>query len=122
MPESKSGALTSLATPQALTFPEEISERVLDVVRAAGKPFRLSGLARLTIQSARWADRPGQGFGWVEARGELSARHGSIDPGLLRALQTEMKFRLPPGAAEELSIRPNDVEFAALERFEIQAD
>jgi hypothetical protein len=89
----------------------------VDLAALVGRRFpshRLSGLARLSIQSARWADRPGQGFGWVEARGELSARHGSIDPGLLRALQTEMKFRLPPGAAEELSARAIDVEFAAL--------
>ena len=60
---------------------------------------RLSGLARVALKSARWADRPGQGFGWVEAQGELTSGQGTIGIGLLRALASEMKFRFAPKLA-----------------------
>ena len=60
---------------------------------------RMNGLGRLALKSARWADRPGQGYGWVEAPGELTSGQGTIGLGLLRALDTEMKFRLPPKLA-----------------------
>ena len=51
-------------------------------------------------RSARWGDRPGQGTGWREARGELIAGTGSIGVDLLDALAREMKFRLlAPGHA-----------------------
>ncbi len=56
----------------------------------------LSGKARVAIKSARWADRPGQGAGWVEARGELTTGQGSIGIPLLRSLASEMSFRLNP--------------------------
>jgi hypothetical protein len=68
----------------------------------------------VAVRSARWADRPGQGFGWVEARGELTAGQGSIAPGLLRALESEMSFRLPRSVAEDLAARQADVAFTAL--------
>jgi hypothetical protein len=56
----------------------------------------LAGRARLALQTARWADRPGQGFGWVEARGELTTGQGTIGLDLLQALASEMKFKLSP--------------------------
>jgi hypothetical protein len=57
---------------------------------------RLTGLARVAIRSARWADRPGAaGFGWVEADGELAATSpGTIGLSLVRALRSEMNFGL----------------------------
>ena len=91
---------------------------LLDVDLAAliGRRFpshQMSGLARVAIKSARWADRPGQGFGWVEARGELTAGQGSIGVALLRSLGTEMKFRLSPKLAR-LDARQEAVGFRAL--------
>lgn len=58
---------------------------------------RLSGLARVSVRKARWADRHGaQGFGWVDAEGELASGPGSIGLALMHALRTEMQFRVPP--------------------------
>jgi hypothetical protein len=65
------------------------------------------------LKSARWADRPGQGYGWVEARGELTAGQGTIGVGLLRALAAEMKFRFAPKLTKLDDGKP-DVEFRAL--------
>lgn len=59
----------------------------------------LAGRARVSVQTARWADRPGQGFGWVEARGEIASGQGAIGLDLLQALASEMKFRLAPRLA-----------------------
>jgi hypothetical protein len=58
---------------------------------------RLRGLGRLRVDSARWGELPGgkQGFGWLEARGSLTAGQGSISSSLLAALATDLKFRLP---------------------------
>src|SRR5579864_2374003 len=51
------------------------------------RDHRLTGLARIRITQARWAERPGgQGVGWVNAEGELSAGPGSIGIGLVKAL------------------------------------
>jgi hypothetical protein len=88
----------------------------VDLAVLVGRRFpgqHLSGLSRAAIHSARWADRPGQGFGWVEARGELTAGQGSIGVGLLRALAAEMKFRLAPRLAK-LDDRTPVVDFRAL--------
>lgn len=74
---------------------------------------RLAGRARVTIPSARWAERPGQGFGWVEAKGELVAGQGTIGLELLNALAREMKFRLSPRLTR-LEQRRGDVAFQAL--------
>ena len=69
---------------------------------------RLSGRARVAIESARWGVLPGgTGSGWVEARGELTAGPGSISTSLMRALQAEMSFRLDP----RLDLRPADLEY-----------
>jgi hypothetical protein len=61
----------------------------------------LNGRARVTIRSARWADRPGQGLGWVQAEGELATGPGSIGLDLLQALSNELKFRLPNKLARQ---------------------
>ena len=48
----------------------------VDLSTLVGRRFprhHLSGNARVALQSARWGDRPGQGTGWREARGELIA-------------------------------------------------
>jgi hypothetical protein len=88
----------------------------VDLAALIGRRFpshHMSGLARVAIKSARWADRPGQGFGWVEARGELTTGQGSIGLALLRALGTEMKFRLSPKLAK-LDPRREGLDFRAL--------
>jgi hypothetical protein len=54
---------------------------------------RLGGRARITFQSARWADQP-RGAGWLDARGELIAGPGQVGSELLRALQGRLHFRL----------------------------
>ena len=67
----------------------------------------------MAIKSARWTDRPGQGFGWVEARGELTTGPGAIGLSLLRALASEMHFRLSPKLAKLPPTR-SDLDFRAL--------
>ena len=74
---------------------------------------RLSGRARVAIPWARWAERPGQGVGWVEAKGELTAGQGTIGLELLSALAKEMKFRLAPKLAR-IEPRRGDVAFQSL--------
>ena len=71
----------------------------VDLSTLVGERFprhHLSGRLGVALQSARWGDRPGQGTGWREARGELIAGTGSIGVDLLDALAREMKFRLSP--------------------------
>lgn len=88
----------------------------LDLSTLLGLRFpshRLSGRARVTVPSARWAERPGQGFGWVSARGELTAGQGTIGLELLSALAREMNFRLSPRVAR-LEPRRADVAYQAL--------
>ena len=75
---------------------------------------RLSGRARLAVASSRWAERPGQGFGWVEAKGELTAGPGVVGFGLLQALRTEMKFRPGPRLARIVTAGRVDLNFQAL--------
>lgn len=75
---------------------------------------RLRGKARLAIHSARWAERPGQGFGWVEATGELTAGPGMIGYGLLQALKTEMRFRPSQRVVRAVSAGQVDLDFRAL--------
>ena len=89
----------------------------LDLGELVGRRFpnhRLRGRARVAVASARWGDRPGQGYGWVEARGELSAGPGTIGLGLLQALRTEMQFRPSPKVARIASAGQVDLEFRAL--------
>lgn len=94
------------------SFRGELSDVALSSIvgrRFAGQ--RLSGLARLTIDGARWSDRPGgQGSGWVEARGTLTAGPGSISVGLLRSMESRMKFRL----SAPVDPRKTDLDFQGL--------
>jgi hypothetical protein len=88
----------------------------LDLGRLIGKRFprhRLTGRARLKIDAARWGERPGQGPGWIEAKGELLAGQGSIGIELVDALAREMSFRTAP-KLDHLDPRKTDVEFRAL--------
>jgi hypothetical protein len=89
----------------------------IDLAELVNRRFpshRLAGKARLSIASARWAERPAQGFGWVEARGELSAGRGVVGFGLLQALRTEMNFRPAPTLARTVSTGQVDLDFRAL--------
>ena len=88
----------------------------VDLTTLVGKRFpshRLSGRARVALKSAKWADRPGQGYGWVEAQGELTTGQGSIALSLLDALASEMKFRLSPKLAR-VTPRTGDLSFQSL--------
>lgn len=74
---------------------------------------RLHGKARLVVRSARWSERPGQGFGWSSAEGELSCGRGSIGVELLRSLASQMRFRLAP-KYQQLDSRLVEVGFRSL--------
>src|SRR5262249_29147684 len=94
-----------------------------DLVNRRFPSHRLSGKARLAVDSARWGERPGQGFGWVEARGELTAGPGVIGLGLIQALCTEMHFRKGPRVGRIASAGLVDLDFRALAfRFAITPD
>jgi hypothetical protein len=109
------GSLT-LRQAGAADWEADFQGMLLDVDLAAlvSRRFpdhRLSGLARVTIEHARWADRPGpQGFGWVEAEGTLTTGPGTIGMTLVRALKSEMKFQLAP----QLEGREQDLPFHGL--------
>jgi hypothetical protein len=88
----------------------------IELDRLIGRRFprhRLTGRGRLSVTTARWGHRPGQGPGWIEAKGELRAGQGSIGVSLLDALAREMRFRLSPRLAR-LDPRRSEVEFRAL--------
>jgi hypothetical protein len=88
----------------------------IDLATLVGRRFprqRLSGPARVAIEKARWGERPGQGAGWIEAKGELLATQGSIGIDLCHALAREMRFRLAPRLAR-VDPRKAEVEFRAL--------
>jgi hypothetical protein len=88
----------------------------VDLVTLVGKQFprhHLSGLARVALHQARWGERPGQGPGWLQARGELLAGQGNIGIDLLTSLAREMKFRLSPRVSR-VDPRKTELEFRAL--------
>ena len=88
----------------------------VDLAVLVGRRFpghRLSGLARIAVKSAQWADRPGQGFGWVDARGTMTTGQGAIGTALLNALASEMSFRLSPKLAR-LDPRKTEIDFRSL--------
>jgi hypothetical protein len=88
----------------------------VDLAALVGNRFphhRLAGPARVAIQSARWGDRPGQGPGWIEAKGELVSSQGAIGVDLCNALAREMRFRLSPRMAR-LDPRKTELEFRSL--------
>jgi hypothetical protein len=97
----------------------------VDLAKVVGRRFprhRLAGRSRLAIERARWGERPGQGVGWIEVKGELLAGQGSIGVSLLEALAREMKFRLSPRLAH-LDPRKTEVDFRALGlSFEMQSN
>ena len=71
----------------------------VDLAKLVGRRFprhRLTGRARVAIKEAKWGQRPTQGWGWLEAKGELAAGQGSIGIDLVDALAREMKFRRSP--------------------------
>jgi hypothetical protein len=98
----------------------------IDLSEMVGRRFpnhRLSGRARLAVSTARWAERQGQGYGWIEAHGELSGGPGVISFGLLQALRTEMQFRPGPRLARVVSTGQVDLDFRALAfRFTMSGD
>jgi hypothetical protein len=88
----------------------------VELARLIGHRFprhRLAGRARLSVATARWGQRPGQGPGWIEAKGELLAGPGTIGVSLLRSLAREMQFRLSSKLAH-LDPRKTEVDFRAL--------
>lgn len=88
----------------------------VDLATLIGQRFprhHLSGNARLVVAQAHWGDRPGQGRGWREARGELKAGQGTIGLALLEALAREMKFRLSPRVAR-VDPQKTELEYRAL--------
>lgn len=97
----------------------------VDLAALVGRRFsshRLSGRAHVAIRKARWGDRPGQGFGWIETAGEFSAQHGTVSAGLVQALGTQMRFRVADRVAGPGPDRA-DVEFRRLGlTFEMRPD
>jgi hypothetical protein len=97
----------------------------IELAGLVGRRFprhRLAGRARLLITTARWGPRPGQGPGWIEARGELLSGRGAIGVPLLEAMAREMRFRLSPRLSHR-DPRRTEVDFDALGlAFEMRAD
>ncbi len=88
----------------------------VDLSSLIGKRFprhHLAGTAQVVLQKARWGLRPGQGLGWREASGELTAGPGSIGVDLLHALAREMKFRLATKVSR-LDPRKTETDFRSL--------
>ena len=88
----------------------------VDLAKLVGRRFprhRLTGRARVAIKAAKWGQRPTQGWGWLEAQGDLAAGQGSIGVDLIEALAREMKFRRSPRLVN-LDARKTDVDFRAI--------
>jgi hypothetical protein len=84
---------------------------------------RMRGRARLAVDRALWGERTGQGYGWLEARGELTAGPGVIGLGLLQALSTEMKFRRGPRLGRIVTAGTVDLDYRVLAfRFDMTPD
>jgi hypothetical protein len=108
----------SLGQHGAREWEAEFQGNLLDVDLATlvGKRFprhRLAGPARVAVEKARWGDRPGQGPGWIEAKGELVATQGTVGVELCTALAREMRFRLSPRMAR-LDPRKTEIEFRSI--------
>jgi hypothetical protein len=92
-------------------FQGSIQDLDLNTLIARVAPrHRLTGRGRLDVSMARWADQPGRGAGWVEARGRLSGGSGQIGTTLLQALQSQTHFRL----ADRLTLNRPELEYQAL--------
>ena len=88
----------------------------IDLAEVVAKRFpyhQIHGKARLGISSAKWAERPGQGYGWVSVNGELNSGPGSIGFGLLNALNREMMFRSAPRVTKLVSSGSMSIDFRA---------
>ena len=75
---------------------------------------QIHGTARLGVTSAHWAERPGQGYGWVSVKGELNSGPGSIGFGLLNALNRERMFRSAPKVTRIVSSGSTNIDYRAL--------
>ena len=97
--EAKVEGRSACGRPDSTDWEADFQGELLDVdlARLVGRRFprhRLTGRARVAIeQAAMGPAADGQGPGWVEVKGELSAGQGSIGVDLLEALAREMKFR-----------------------------
>jgi hypothetical protein len=93
-------------------FAGEISDVALGSLLGDRVPdHQLSGRATLSVKSAHWGPRPGGGPpGWVSADGRLAAGAGSISTSLLKALRSEMSFRL----GDRLELKPGVIDFQGL--------
>ena len=85
-----------------------------DVVARRIPYHQIHGKARLGVTDARWAERPGQGYGWVSVKGELSSGPGSIGFGMLNALSRERMFRSAPKVTKLDSSGSKNIDFRAL--------
>jgi hypothetical protein len=117
-PKAKVEGTLSLRQAGARDWDAEFEGQLIDVDLATlvGRRFprhRLLGTARVALRHARWGDRPGQGPGWREAKGELLASQGTVGVDLLGALAREMKFRLALRATR-LDPRRRELEFRSL--------
>jgi hypothetical protein len=59
-------------------------------------PHRISATGRINLTKALWGDRPGQGSGWKEIEGDLTAGPGTVSHGMLLSMGQQMKFRIVP--------------------------
>ena len=117
-PKAKVEGMLNLSQVGAADWEADFQGNLIDVNLSTlvGERFPrhlLTGTARVSLQSALWGDRPGQGKGWREARGELIASTGSIGIEFLNALAREMKFRLLPRLTR-LDPRKMEVEFRSM--------
>lgn len=76
-------------------------------------PHRLSATGKMSLTKAVWGDRPGQGSGWRELQGDLTAGSGIVSHGLLLSMGQQMKFRILPEWIRES--KPGEtIEFSAI--------
>lgn len=74
---------------------------------------RLSGIGQIDIRTALWADRPGQGPGWREIEGDLTAGPGKASHGLILSMGQQMRFRLANSLHK--SVEPGqEIEFGSM--------
>lgn len=81
---------------------------------------RASGRGVIRVEASRWADQPGRGPGWVEARGTLTAGPGILGSRLARAMCDQLGFL---AGGEDAGVIENDLEFRSIGlRFAFEAD
>lgn len=83
---------------------------------------RLSGIGQIDIRTARWSDRAGQGPGWSEIEGDLTAGPGKASHGLVLGMGQQMRFRLA-NSLHKPTEPGHEVEFGSLGlRFHLSDD